>query len=1324
LAERAALSPQAAGAERDGGAAARSLWEEMQQRESTTRGVDASLLERSISGWGAGGRWGDAVSDVLVGDGGIWEPGVTDNWTAALASTPRGSSVAVQPRASPPAALAAAPAAKPSLPAAGGRPLLREDAGESAHTPSSSHAGAVLEAVAHAKGKRVPDSVDDASLCSTDAAALLARAAALADSTRGVAGLRIKHTASDDGDESEEDEDSDDEDEEDSDDEDEDSDDEAESDESEEEEEEEEAEEASGAGDMRTGGRALRQALLTGHLLALLTAPRGPLPHALPALARELQAAGLLPRWLRDLLMRRPALFDRAFRGTFNANARARAAAAAPSGDPAGRWALTRFWSAHTAGDAAAAGGPQQEAISRYRADFEELSALGRGSFGQVVLGVNRLDGRKYAIKKIALARDVALNSKILREVATLSRLEHASVVRYYQAWTEVSTGDSSSEASRETSGGGGEDEDDEDSSDWRSSSVGRKAPAAAQGKPVGEQRFLYIQMEYCRTTLREVLDSGAPVDVEQAWIWIRQILEGLSHVHAQGITHRDLKPSNLFLDAQGRVRIGDFGLAKFASSTAAGDDGGADDDADGPAPLPPGEGSSTLLPADSEPSGAVGTFLYTAPEVARGLPHDCKVDLYALGVIAFEMLRVFGSGMQRVVELSELRASQRLPAGFAASFPMQTALIESLVQVDPAARPSAAEALQSGALPPRVGDEHLAELLRSLGESGATYDAVVHRVFTGDSAGARAAARGAQLEADVLAAAAATSAAAASSAPPDAALTSAVERVATALRAVFKRHGGEPCFGSRGLGFAPPPAPPGGVHVLDPSGALLGLRDELRGRFVASLAAHAAAGAPPPQLLRRYELAPVVRAAPGAPLPREVLQADFDLVGAAEAPPGVGGAAAGFDSFDSGVAASDAEAMKVSFDVADAVGLSRGATLLVSHRELLSAVWRAAGVPSDARGRAAALLRAAPPPSPPGLAPHAVAAAAAARDAAWLALRRQLLDGLGLAPQVAERLEAIHRVGGEPSAALPRLRGVLRAAAGSRAAAALDALAAATSLLSAMGVAEGVAVAPLLAPAEPYWSGIFFELHAPPRGSASGGSGGAMAVLAAGGRYDALLTAQWPPGADGGPPGGVGVSFSATRLASLLGAPPSSSAALDVLVAARGGGGMLRARLELTSALWAAGVRAETLPHAAPSLTEQFAHATRRAARWLLIISDAAVVRVKHLSGVGRAAGREEDVPRGDIVRHVLALVAVGSSLERGSSGSASAADLGTDIARLHARRSAAAMGDELAAEAEALSDAAEDSGRKERGGRRRRFAPNAERRDERRDARAFTAD
>lgn len=67
----------------------------------------------------------------------------------------------------------------------------------------------------------------------------------------------------------------------------------------------------------------------------------------------------------------------------------------------------------------------------RYRGDFQELQRLGKGGFGVVVAAVNRLDGRQYAIKKIPLmAPSPAAYSRITREVATLSRLQHPNVVR------------------------------------------------------------------------------------------------------------------------------------------------------------------------------------------------------------------------------------------------------------------------------------------------------------------------------------------------------------------------------------------------------------------------------------------------------------------------------------------------------------------------------------------------------------------------------------------------------------------------------------------------------------------------------------------------------------------------------------------------------------------------------------------------------------------------------------------------------------------------------------------------------------------------------
>ena len=51
-------------------------------------------------------------------------------------------------------------------------------------------------------------------------------------------------------------------------------------------------------------------------------------------------------------------------------------------------------------------------------------------------------------------------------------------------------------------------------------------------------------------------------MDEDESWRLFRQILEGLVHIHSQGMIHRDLKPSNIFLDMSGNVKIGDFGLA------------------------------------------------------------------------------------------------------------------------------------------------------------------------------------------------------------------------------------------------------------------------------------------------------------------------------------------------------------------------------------------------------------------------------------------------------------------------------------------------------------------------------------------------------------------------------------------------------------------------------------------------------------------------------------------------------------------------------------------------------------------------------------------
>lgn len=74
---------------------------------------------------------------------------------------------------------------------------------------------------------------------------------------------------------------------------------------------------------------------------------------------------------------------------------------------------------------------------------------------------------------------------------------------------------------------------------------------------------FFFIAFDFGRT-LRQVFESYNHFDKNLAWHLCRQIVEGLAHIHAQGIIHRDLTPNNIFFDARNDIKIGDFGLGKI----------------------------------------------------------------------------------------------------------------------------------------------------------------------------------------------------------------------------------------------------------------------------------------------------------------------------------------------------------------------------------------------------------------------------------------------------------------------------------------------------------------------------------------------------------------------------------------------------------------------------------------------------------------------------------------------------------------------------------------------------------------------------------------
>jgi hypothetical protein len=72
---------------------------------------------------------------------------------------------------------------------------------------------------------------------------------------------------------------------------------------------------------------------------------------------------------------------------------------------------------------------------SRFKSDFQEIEFIGKGAFGSVMKVLNYIDGRNYAVKKIRLKGSENEQDKIIREVLTLSRLQHQNIVRYFTAW-------------------------------------------------------------------------------------------------------------------------------------------------------------------------------------------------------------------------------------------------------------------------------------------------------------------------------------------------------------------------------------------------------------------------------------------------------------------------------------------------------------------------------------------------------------------------------------------------------------------------------------------------------------------------------------------------------------------------------------------------------------------------------------------------------------------------------------------------------------------------------------------------------------------------
>jgi tRNA A-37 threonylcarbamoyl transferase component Bud32 len=194
----------------------------------------------------------------------------------------------------------------------------------------------------------------------------------------------------------------------------------------------------------------------------------------------------------------------------------------------------------------------------RYRLD----SQLASGGMAQVWRGTDEVLRRSVAVKILHphLAADDTFVARFRQEAIAVAKLSHPAIVNVYDTCSDGGT-----EA---------------------------------------------IVMELVRgETLRQRLDTG-PIGPWVAANIAAQVAGALDVAHAAGLVHRDIKPANIMLSEDGRVKVGDFGIAKAAES------------------------------ADLTQEGSfVGTAKYLAPEQVEGTAVDGRTDLYSLGVVLYEML-------------------------------------------------------------------------------------------------------------------------------------------------------------------------------------------------------------------------------------------------------------------------------------------------------------------------------------------------------------------------------------------------------------------------------------------------------------------------------------------------------------------------------------------------------------------------------------------------------------------------------------------------------------------------------------------------------------
>lgn len=190
---------------------------------------------------------------------------------------------------------------------------------------------------------------------------------------------------------------------------------------------------------------------------------------------------------------------------------------------------------------------------------YEIIETLGCGASSRVDKARDTVIGRTVALKSFLQGFGKNSEQQFLREAQTIGRLSHSSIAQLYDVSTDA-----------------------------------------------GGTTFLV--MEFVSGNNLEQMLAQAPIPLSSAAVWAADLASALAYAHRTGIIHGDVKPSNIRITEDGKVKLVDFGVARFASQV-------------------------------SGPDRVLGTPAYLSPEQIEGRKQDGRSDLFSLGIVLYEMI-------------------------------------------------------------------------------------------------------------------------------------------------------------------------------------------------------------------------------------------------------------------------------------------------------------------------------------------------------------------------------------------------------------------------------------------------------------------------------------------------------------------------------------------------------------------------------------------------------------------------------------------------------------------------------------------------------------